>query len=60
MKKNYIAPEAEKLGFDFEENIVASNTKPHHGDVGHGVGIGGGCDHDPYHDTPKTPHPVFP
>ena len=56
--KTYTAPQAEKLVFDYSENVVASNTTPiHHGDVGHGVGMGGGCDHIPGHDNPKKPHP---
>lgn len=54
-KRKYIAPVAEKVDFDYTETIVASSF--HHGDVGHGVGIGGGCDHKPGHGTPKTPHP---
>ena len=57
--KKYTKPLAEKVIFDYTENIFASNGKPHHGDVGHGVGMGGGCDHDPGHDHPKTDHPVF-
>ena len=57
MKKTYTAPKAEKLDFEYEENITASATHVHHGDVGHGHGMGGGCDHIPGHDTPKTPHP---
>lgn len=54
----YENPRAEKLEFNYMENVVASG--PHHGDVGHGVGHGGGCDHNPGHDTPHSPHPVFP
>lgn len=61
MKKIYSMPRAEMLEFDFRENVTASNTcKPHHGDVGHGIGLGGGCDHIPGHGTPKKPHPVKP
>ena len=60
MKEKYVTPIAEMLTFDYSENVVASNTKPHHGDVGHGVGMGGGCDHIPGHGDPHTPHPVFP
>ena len=52
----YSAPQAEKLEFNYEETVVASN-KPYHGDVGHGIGMGGGCDHEPGHNTPKQPHP---
>ena len=54
----YVAPKAEKLEFNYAENVVAS--KHNHGDVGHGIGMGGGCDHEPGHDTPHHPHPVFP
>lgn len=61
MKKAYNTPAAEKLIFNYGENVTASGTDPivpiHHGDVGHGLGIGGGCDHDPGHGTPKKPHP---
>lgn len=53
----YSTPRAEKLEFDYTEVVVASNITNHHGDVGHGVGMGGGCDHVPGHDTPKKPHP---
>lgn len=49
---------AEKLTFDYSENVTASNTIViHHGDVGHGYGMGGGCDHEPGHGNPKKPHP---
>ena len=58
--KAYSIPMAEKLEFNYKENVVASNTHPHHGDVGHGVGFGGGCDHIPGHDNPHASHPVFP
>lgn len=57
--KIYNTPVAEKLTFDYEENVTASQTGPHHGDVGHGVGMGGGCDHVPGHGNPKSDHPVF-
>ena len=61
MKKMYTAPQAEKLVFDYQENVVASNTNvEHHGDMGIGVGGGGGCDHDPGHGNPHKPHPVHP
>ena len=61
MKKTYVTPFAEKLVFDYTENIVASGTNlNHHGDMGIGVGGGGGCDHDPGHGNPHKPHPVFP
>lgn len=59
--KEYTTPMAEKLVFDYQENIVASdNNLEHHGDQGIGVGHGGGCDHDPGHGNPHKPHPVFP
>ena len=61
MKKTYIKPMAEKLVFNYTENIVASDTPgQHHGDMGIGVGGGGGCDHEPGHGNPHKPHPVFP
>lgn len=58
--KEYITPVAEKLEFDYAENVVASNPIGHHGDMGIGVGHGGGCDHNPGHGNPHKPHPVFP
>lgn len=61
MKKNYIQPKAEKLEFNYTDNVIASQgTAIGHGDVGIGVGHGGGCDHIPGHGTPHKPHPVFP
>lgn len=60
MKKEYIKPMAEKLIFDYTENIVASggnNSTTHHGDMGIGLGSGGGCDHNPGHGNPHKPHP---
>ena len=60
MKKGYSYPKAEKLVFDYSENVVASKPKPHHGDVGVGLGIGGGCDHEPGHGNPHKPHPGNP
>ena len=62
MKKVYATPMAEKLVFDYLENVTASNGSgiEHHGDMGIGVGGGGGCDHDPGHGNPHKPHPVFP
>lgn len=61
MKKTYVSPMAEKLIFDYAENVVASGTSViGHGDMGIGVGMGGGCDHDPGHGNPHKPHPVFP
>ena len=57
MKKAiYEIPRAEKLEFDYKETIVASGVNQH-GDVGHGHGMGGGCDHEPGHGNPKKPHP---
>ncbi len=59
MKKAYATPIAEKLIFDYTENITASQGIPgHHGDMGIGIGMGGGCDHDPGHGNPHKPHPV--
>lgn len=58
--KEYQKPMAEKLVFNYSDNVVASGCEPgviHHGDVGHGLGNGGGCDHIPGHGTPKKPHP---
>lgn len=61
MKKTYVTPMAEKLVFDYTENVTASNGPTiGHGDMGIGVGHGGGCDHDPGHGNPHKPHPVFP
>ena len=57
--KNYTKPTAEKLVFNYTENITASNGS-NNGDMGIGVGHGGGCDHDPGHGNPHKPHPVFP
>ncbi len=58
MKQEYSEPKVEKLEFDYEE-IVATSSGFGHGDMGHGVGGGGGCDHIPGHGNPKKPHPVF-
>ena len=62
MKKTYITPVAEKLVFDYSDNVTASQGGPTigHGDMGIGIGLGGGCDHDPGHGDPHKPHPVFP
>ena len=61
MKKTYTTPIAEKLTFDYAENVVASGVDPiHHGDMGIGVGGGGGCDHTPGHGNPHKPHPGKP
>ena len=58
MKKTYQKTMAEKLTFDYSENIVASGESViQHGDMGHGYGMGGGCDHIPGHGNPKKPHP---
>ena len=59
MKRKYCKPVAEKLVFDYTENVTASGII-HHGDMGIGVGGGGGCDRDPGHGNPHKPHPVFP
>ena len=58
-KTIYTKPMAEKLEFNYVESVVASNGSDviHHGDMGHGLGIGGGCDHNPGHGNPKKPHP---
>ena len=46
--------------FDYSKTITASGySGGGHGDQGHGVGNGGGCDHNPGHGNPKTAHPVF-
>lgn len=50
-KKEYVKPTAEKLTFDYKENIVASAGN---GDVGQGRGRGGGCDGVPYHRNQRT------
>ena len=56
--KEYESPRAEKLEFNYNENVVASDENTyHHGDMGHGFGGGGGCDHNPGHGNPKKPHP---
>lgn len=57
--KTYTKPLAEKLEFNYSDNVTASDTgvATHHGDMGHGYGMGGGCDHIPGHGNPKKPHP---
>ena len=55
--REYVAPKAEKLTFDYVENVVASDIHVGHGDMGIGHGIGGGCDHEPGHGNPHKPHP---
>lgn len=58
MRKKYVKPEAEKLEFNYTETVVASGCSPtHHGDMGIGIGGGGGCDHIPGHGNPHKPHP---
>lgn len=55
--KEYMKPMAEKLTFDYTENVVASDTQhQQHGDMGIGHGNGGGCDHIPGHGNPHKPH----
>ena len=59
--KAYVKPLAEKLEFNYTEAVLASGgNNIHHGDMGIGVGNGGGCDHEPGHGNPHKPHPVFP
>ena len=55
--RQYQQPQAVKLTFDYTENVIASNPITHHGDMGIGHGMGGGCDHDPGHGNPHKPHP---
>ena len=55
--KPYETPQVEKLEFDYEQNVVASAVIIGHGDMGIGLGHGGGCDHDPGHGNPHKPHP---
>ena len=58
MSREYTKPMAEKLTFDYTENVVASGPSyEHHGDMGIGHGGGGGCDHEPGHGNPHKPHP---
>ena len=58
----YVTPLAEKLEFCYADMITASSCEPsvHHGDVGVGLGHGGGCDHNPGHGNPHKPHPGKP
>ena len=53
MKKKYEKPFAEKMEFDYRENVVASGESGN-GDVGQGRGRGGGCDGVPYHRNQRT------
>ena len=55
MKKGYNTPKVELIKIDDSDLIVTSNDGCGHGDVGHGKGHGGGCDHKPGHGTPKNP-----
>jgi len=55
----YVTPKVEKVEFNYTENIVASACVGH-GDMGIGLGHGGGCDHDPGHGNPHKPHPTKP
>ena len=57
--KKYTAPKAEKLVFNYTENITASDTSSfiHHGDMGIEHDMSGGCDHNSNHGNPHTPHP---
>lgn len=57
MRKEYQKPKVEKLEFNYTENVIASGSTVVHGDVGHGHGMGGGCDNQPGHGNPKKPHP---
>ena len=58
MNKIYEAPKAEKVKFNYVDNVVASGSSTHgHGDIGIGWGNGGGCDHNPGHGNPHKPHP---
>lgn len=59
MKKAYTTPMAEKLVFDYTENVTASagGIVIGHADQGIGHGMGGGCDHNPGHGNPHKPHP---
>ena len=56
MKKRYETPTVDKMVFDYTTVILTSGGN---GDVGHGVGGGGGCDGEPGHGNPKTAHPVY-
>ena len=56
MKKQYDAPKAEKLMFDYEENVVASNTNAKNGKTGNaqnscykhnGANVTQGCEGEP-------------
>ena len=55
--KPYKTPQVEKIEFDYIQNVVASSIIISHGDMGIGLGHGGGCDHDPGHGNPHKPHP---
>lgn len=53
LKRMYEKPTADKLSFDYKENVVASGAQGN-GDVGKGRGRGGGCDGVPYHRQART------
>ena len=55
--REYSTPLAVKLEFNYEENVTASGAPIGHGDMGIGLGHGGGCDHTPGHGNPHKPHP---
>lgn len=55
--RKYVKPQAEKLEFNYAETIAASNITVHHGDVGHGYGMGGCCDHIRGRGNPKKLYP---
>lgn len=57
MKEPYTPPAAEMIEFNSDDIIATSNIPIGHGDMGHGFGLGSGCDHDPGHGNPKKPHP---
>ena len=56
LKRMYEKPTADKLSFDYKENVVASGSSGNsgNGDVGRGRGRGGGCDGVPYHRQART------
>ena len=48
MKKEYTEPRVEKVEFNYEETVTASDGKPPKGNEGngcrHGASVGTGCD----------------
>ena len=54
-RKGYNTPKVELIKIDDSDLILTSQGNGQHGDVGHGKGHGGGCDHVPGHGTPKKP-----